>query len=279
MMTRRRLLQAIGAASAAAIGATVAGLYVYPHFSTKAQKDLMISGSKAVSRFVALLIAPFIEKFPNTKVAIEGGSSFAGLVALGNGGIDLAMMSRDLNFEEFNLSMSSHLIGIEGIAIVVHPDLNIQNISTDQLSAVLEGQITNWRQLGGPDKDINVYGRSEGSSTRAFVEDLVLRGASFGRHITVCNSAAEISNSVAADPFGVGFLTIRNLSDKLKALAINGVEISDKTILLKLYPLTRDMFLLSKNSTSGIAKEFVRYALSAPAQDILVKNGLTQVSS
>lgn len=238
----------------------------------------MISGSKAVSRFVSLLIAPFIEKYPTAKAAIEGGSSFAGLVALANGGIDVAMMSRDINFEEFNLEMHSHLIGIEGIAIVVHPDLNVKNISFENIALILEGHITNWSELGGPNKKINVYNRAEGSSTRAFVEDVILRGATFGRNFKICDSATEVTNGVEADQGGIGYLTIRNLTSKIKPLDVNGVGISDKTILLKLYPLTRDMFLVNKNSASEVAKDFIRYSLSAPAQEIFVKNGLTQVS-
>jgi phosphate transport system substrate-binding protein len=278
MMTRRQLLQSLGAAVGVGVAATIAGVVAYPYFSAKPAKDLMISGSKAVSRFVSLLIAPFIEKYPTAKAAIEGGSSFAGLVALANGGIDVAMMSRDINFEEFNLEMHSHLIGIEGIAIVVHPELNIKNISFENLALVLEGHIANWSELGGPNKKITVYNRAEGSSTRAFVEDVILRGASFDRNFKMCASAAEVVNGIEADQGGIGYVTIRNLIPKLKPLDINGVAISEKAILLKLYPLTRDMFLVNKNSASAVAKDFIQYSLSSPAQDIFVKNGLTQVS-
>jgi len=278
MMTRRQMLQALSATAVVGATAAIAGVFAYPHFATKPVKDLMISGSKAVSRFVSLLIAPFIEKYPSTKVAIEGGSSFAGLVALANGGIDVAMMSRDINFEEFNLDMQSHLIGIEGIAIVVHPKLNIKNIAFEKLSSILEGQISNWSELGGPHQKITVYNRAEGSSTRAFVEDIILRGASFGRNFKMCDSATDVVKGIEADQGGLGYVTIRNLAPNLKALDINGVAISDKTILLKLYPLTRDMFLVNKNTASEVAKDFIRYSLSAPAQEIFVKNGLTQVS-
>ena len=278
MMTRRQMLQALGATAGVAISAAVAGFVVYPRLAAQPTKDLMIAGSKAVSRFVSLLIAPFIERYPSAKAAIEGGSSFAGLVALSNGGIDIAMMSRDINFEEFNLEMHSHLIGVEGIAIAVHPELNVKNISFESLALILEGHITNWNELGGPNKKINVYNRAEGSSTRAFVEDVILRGASFARNLKLCDSAAEVANSVEADLGGLGYMTIKNLTPKLRALDINGVAISDKTILLKLYPLTRDMFLVNKNTASEVAKDFIRYSLSAHAQEIFVKNGLTQVS-
>ena len=278
MMNRRQLLQALGATTAVAVGGAVAGYFAYPYFAIKTQKDLMIAGSKAVSRFVALLIAPFIEKNPSAKISIEGGGSFAGLTALANGGIDLAMMSRDLNFDEFNLDFHSHLIGIEGIAIVVHSDLAVKSVSLEQLNGIFEGVITNWSEVGGPNKKIAIYNRAEGSTTRAFIEDLVMRGAPYAKNSQVCNSAAEVTNSVSNDPYGIGYLTTRNLSDKLKTLAINGVDINDKTLLLKLYPLSRDMFLVNRTATSPTAKDFVRYSLSAYAQDIFVKNGLTQVS-
>lgn len=276
-MNRRQLLRNIGITVGVG-GAALAGLIAYPYFIARARKELMISGSVAVSRFVALLVVPFIETHPHVKIATEGGGSFAGLVALNNGGIDLAMMSRDLNFEEFNLDLRSNLIGIEGIAIVVHPSMNIAGITLEQLSDIFEGDINNWKQLGGPNQKINIHSRNEGSSTRAFVEDMILQGAKFSRDAKVSDSAAGLSNAIAEDPYGIGFLTNKNLSDKVKAVAINGVEISDKTLLLKLYPLCRDMFLVHKNSASPTAKEFVRFSLSATGQEIFIKHGLTQVS-
>lgn len=276
-MNRRQLLRNIGIAAGVG-GASLAGLIAYPYFIARAQKELMISGSVAVSRFVALLVTPFLEKHTHVKVALQGGGSFAGLVALNNGGIDLAMMSRDLNFEEFNLDLRSSLIGIEGVAIVTHPSMSIKSISLEQLDGIFEGTITQWSQLGGPNKKINVYSRNEGSSTRAFVEDVVMLGAKFSRDAKVFDSAANLTDAVAEDPFGIGYLTSKNLNNKVKSVAINGVEISDKTLLLKLYPLSRDMFLVSKNSASHVAKDFVRYSLSAAGQEVLVKYGLTQVS-
>lgn len=276
-MERRQFLRNIGIAAGVG-GAALAGLIAYPYIIARAKKELMISGSLAVSRFVALLAAPFIEKHPHVKIAIEGGGSVAGLVALDNGGIDLAMMSRDLNFEEFNLDLHSNLIGIEGVAIVAHPSMTIHNVSMDQLDEIFEGTINNWKQLGGPNKKINVYSRSEGSSTRAFVEDVMLKGAKFARDAKVFDSAIALSDAIANDPYGIGYLTNKNLNDKVKTVAINGVEISDKTLLLKLYPLSRDMFLVNKNSGSDVAKDFVRFSLSAEGQDVFVKHGLTQVS-
>ncbi|QWE07930.1 phosphate ABC transporter substrate-binding protein [Polynucleobacter ibericus] len=276
-MNRRQLLRNIGIAAGVG-GAALAGLIAYPYLITKARKELMISGSVAVSRFVALLVPPFIQMHPHVKVATEGGGSFAGLVALDNGGIDLAMMSRDLSFEEFNLDLHSNLIGIEGIAIVVHPSLNIKSISVEQLGHIFEGSIVNWSQLGGPNHKINVHSRGEGSTTRAFVEDMILRGAKFIRDAKVSDSAISLAGSISEDPYGIGYLTNKNLNDQVKALAINGVEISDKTLLLKLYPLSRDMFLVHKNSASPTAKDFVRFSLSAAGQAIFTKHGLTQVS-
>jgi phosphate transport system substrate-binding protein len=276
-MNRRQLLRNI--AIGAGVGsAALAGLIAYPYILARAKKELMISGSTAVTRFVALLIAPFIEKHPHVKVSIQGGGSFVGLVTLENGGIDLAMMSRDLNFEEFNLDLHSHLIGIEGVAIAVHPSMNINNVSLAHLNGIFEGAITNWDQLGGPNKKINVYSRSEGSSTRAFIEDVILRGAKFTREAKVLDNAAALSEAISQDPGGIGYLTNKNLSNKVKAIAVDGVEISDKTLLLKLYPLCRDMFLVNKNSASAIATDFVQYSMSDAGQEIFVKNGLTQVS-
>ncbi len=276
-MNRRQMLRNVGLVVGVG-SAALAGFIAYPLIAVRAQKELLISGSNAVSRFVALLTGPFVEKHPHIKVAIQGGGSLPGLVALDNGGIDLAMMSRDLDFNEFNLDIHSHLIGIEGIAIVVHPSQSIKSITLEQLLGIFEGDITHWSQIGGANKKINVYNRDEDSTTRAFVDDVVLRGGKFTRDAKLVDSAIKVSNEISADPDGIGYLTAKNLSEKVKAVSVNGVEISDKSLLLKLYPLSRDMFLVSRNSASQAAKDFVRFSLSAAGQEILVKHGLTQVS-
>jgi phosphate transport system substrate-binding protein len=276
-MERRQFLRNIGIA--AGVGATtLAGLIAYPYVVARVKKELMIAGSIAVSRFVALLAAPFIERHSHVKIAIEGGGSVAGLVALENGGIDLAMMSRDLSFEEFNLDLQTNLIGIEGVAIVTHPSMSVTNVSLDQLNAIFEGTITNWKQLGGPNAKIVTYSRNEGSTTRAFAEDVILKGARFARDAKIFDSAIGMTDAIANDPYGIGYLTNKNLSDRVKTIAIDGVEISEKTLLLKLYPLSRDMFFVNKNSGSAVAKDFVRFSLSSEGQNIFVKHGLTQVS-
>jgi len=92
-------------------------------------------------------------------------------------------MDRNLTQDEFNLRDRNYLAGIDGIALVVHPDSPIKNLSILQAREIFEGLITNWKEVGGPNAPINVYGRKENSTTRSSIEDILMAGGTLSRRI------------------------------------------------------------------------------------------------
>jgi phosphate transport system substrate-binding protein len=276
-MERRELLKRVGLSSLIAV-AGVGGLYSYPLIFSKAHKSLMIAGSSAVSRFVSFLVEPFLKQDPNVDIALEGGDSLTGLVSLVNGGIDIAMMSRGLSFGEYNPDLVVNLLGFEGVALIVNPNNPVQGLSIEQVNGILRGQIKNWSELGGLTGEIQVYGRNESSTTRGLIQYFVMKGAAFSSKTKNLESARQVVDAVADDRNAFAYVTAKYLENRIRGLAIGGVEVSNKSLLLGTYPLRREIFLVTKVPSTAVTKQFIAFGLGNAGQDTLEDRGLTRIN-
>jgi len=187
------------------------------------------------------------------------------------------MMSRGLNIDEYSPDLRLNLIGFEGVAIIVNPSNSIKNLSSYQLNGIFTGRIKSWQEVGGAAGEVQLYGRDEQSNTRGLIQYFVMKGGAFSNKVVTLNSAKEVVDAVAADRNGIAYITVKHLQEGIRSLAINGVEVSNKTLLLDLYPLRREIFLVSKEPSSEITKQFIAFALDKSGQNILEDHGLTKV--
>lgn len=275
-MNRRKFLALMGGATGA-LGVVGTGFYTWFSHHQMNRQTLVMGGSTIVDRFIQKILPEFDKHNHQIDVLVEGGGSSGGLIALDRGGVDLALMSRELTPEENRLNLHSYLMGIESIAVVVNPANPVDGITLEQARKIFDGSFDNWKDVGGPDRAINAYGRKEGSTTRLTIDQIVMRSTPFNRKIKELESSEAMLAAVSDDPYAVGFLTNRHLNGKVKPLNVNGVEISEESILLHRYPLTRDLFLVYKDPEKDIARRFIDYALSNESQSMLADSGLTRV--
>ena len=276
MLSRRAALKGAGLGIAAILiggGAT----YYYSLLKHLQRKPLIIGGSTVVKRFVGALAQTFVNQNPNIDLLVEGGHSYSGLVALQRGSVELAMMSHDFTPAENKLNLHNYLIGIEAIAIVVNANAPIDNISSKDARDVFERKITNWKQLGGKDAPINLYSREDGSTTKLTIEQVLLQGAPITQRSKELSSSKEMAQEVGLDPLGIGFLSVRDFTAAVKPLKVDEVAIDEKTVLLKLYPLVRDLFLVRRDDSSQTAQQFLNYVLSNDGQSHISQNGAMRV--
>ena len=275
-MNRRRVLIVLGAVGTAGL-AGVAGYEYWAYRQMTLRRNLLIAGSRAAEEFVQAAAKEFARENPDMDIVVEGGNATAGLLALKRDSISLAIMSRDLTTAEDRPNLHSTLIGMEGVAIVMHPSMPVEAMTAGQVRGVLAGDITNWSELNGPDGAIVLFGRSQGSSARATIEEVLMRNKAFARSMRLMESAKLLNMAVAADPMALGFVNGRNLDGTTKALAIDGHDINEKNVLLRRYPLTRDLYLVMNSEGSDDATRFVQYCVSRNGQKLLASLGLTMV--
>jgi len=137
-------------------------------------KTISIAGSTTVQPISDGLAEAFMKKY-DISVTIQGGGSGTGIKMVGEGTIDIGASSREIKEgekEKYNLKI--YPIAIDGLAIIVHPSNKIENLGMEQLKKIFSGEITNWKELGGEDKEIVLVVRAEGSGTRDFFEKKIM---------------------------------------------------------------------------------------------------------
>jgi len=260
------------------LGAAALSTRYYSKLLNSEQRtNLLIAGVGTMVPYVKMLGQAFSKTHTQVDITIEKGHSRAGLIALQQGGVDIALMSHDLSSNDTNLNIHNALIGIDAIALVVHPDSAVSQISMLQARKVFEGHITSWMELGGRDARINLYGRTERSTTRESMDSMLMDGEIMSRQIKEFGSAKDLKQAVSTDTKGLGYLSARNVSDEIKALELNETELEEKELYLKQYPLTRDMFLVFNDDVTPIARKFIDFTLSVAGQKILAEAGLLRV--
>ncbi|MGB0498054.1 MAG: substrate-binding domain-containing protein [Rubricella sp.] len=224
-------------------------------------------------------------------ITLSSTGSSDGLQALFQGEAQLAMASRPVREREVAAFVGAglgdptspgqeHIVGLDGLIAIVSRSNPIQSISVDNLARIFAGQITNWSQIGGPDAPVSVYARDADSGTRASFEALVLEpfGLSVTPRAQVFSSNAELSDAVAADPFGIGFVGFAS-ERNARAIGIQevcGIVTAPTPFAIKAeeYPLARRLYLYQTNEAlPPVAQNLVDFIESDEAQDVVAQNG------
>ncbi len=133
---------------------------------------IIIAGSTSVQPFIEKVAEHFMEKHPEIQINVQGGGSTAGIQATFNKICDIGTSSRNLEISEKDLKVI--VIAIDGIAVIVHKDNSVNNLSTEDIRSIFSGKIENWQDLGGRDEKIIPVTREEGSGTRGCFEDMIM---------------------------------------------------------------------------------------------------------
>jgi phosphate transport system substrate-binding protein len=243
------------------------------------RKSLLIGGAGAMVPLNQALADAFIKLNTMVDVVIEKGGSLQGLIAARRGAIDLAAMTRDLSNEEDDASAHDFLIARGDIRIIVNKASFIKTLTQKQIRGLLTGEMTNWKQVGGIDAPVNVISRAKGSTTRQFVEEVVLDGGEVTSSAKEMETTKLLAASVAADPCAIGYVASKDsegIAD-VTALAVDGVAASRATVLSGRYPYTHSFSLLIYGEQKGLRLDFVNFARSAAGQKIVAQNGLIPV--
>ncbi|HAR35662.1 MAG TPA: phosphate-binding protein [Acidobacteria bacterium] len=237
--------------------------------------NLVVAGSTSVQPFADKWAEVFMEKRPDMIVDVQGGGSSAGIQAVKTGAAHIGMSSRELKEDEMDLFQIE--VAHDGLAIIVHPDNPLDNLTIDQVKSIFVGEITTWETLNGQKKPITVVVREEGSGTRGAFQELVMGKSRITKKAIVQDSNGTVREIVSRDPQAIGFISLGLVNDRVKALALNGVAPCEEAILKKEYKLVRPFLFLTKEAPTGLAKEFIDFVLSPEIQELVHKEGLIPV--
>jgi phosphate transport system substrate-binding protein len=227
----------------------------------------------------------YMQKFPNVSIQVTGGGSGVGLAALINGTTDIANSSRPMKpSEREKLKQRYNTLGVEvktakdGLAVYLNESNPVHELTLGQVKEIYTGKITNWKQIGGPDSRIILYGRENSSGTYVYFRDFVLEGEDFASTMQSLPGTAAVVNAVAKDKFGIGFggaaygKGIKFAAIKFDAKS-PAYEPNAQTVKEGKYPITRYLYMYLRSKPTGVMKEYIDWTLSSEGQEIVSKVG------
>jgi phosphate transport system substrate-binding protein len=239
---------------------------------------IRISGGTAHIPVMKAAAERIMRAHPDIHISIAGGGSGVGIKQVGEGLVDIGNSGRaptEAEVSKYGLKLFQW--AIDGVGVVVNPQNPVQSLTTAQLKKVYAGKISNWQQLGGTDKDINLYTRNEASGTRAVFWKKALDKSDISPAANVVPSNGAMKTAVANDPWGIGFVSVGHIDATVAPVALDGVRPTLDTVRQGTYKVARGLYSNTKGSPTGLTKKFIEYLLSPEGQQLAVQKGFIAV--
>jgi phosphate transport system substrate-binding protein len=238
-----------------------------------AGQQLVLTGSSTVAPLASEVAKQFETLHPGVRIDVQTGGSSRGVADARRQLADIGMVSRDLKSEEQDLL--AFTIARDGIGIIVHRDNPVASLSDDQIIAIYTGRIENWEDAGGTDAEITVVNKAEGRSTlELFLSYFKLENTDIQADVVIGDNEQGIK-TVAGNPNAIGYVSIGTAEyDATHGVAISLLPLGDVVASIEnvrngTFPLSRPLNLVTKSEPEGLAKEFIEFARSPAAHDIV----------
>ena len=237
---------------------------------------LSMNGSTSMEKVIKAVNGAFMEKNKGVTVNLNLTGSGTGIQEASEGKCDIGNSSRKLKDEESE-KLDATVVGLDGIALVVNPVNKLEDISLEDLAKVYSGEITNWKELGGDDKAIVVIGREDGSGTRDGFESIVM-GDKEPKYAQELESTGSVINAVATTDGAIGYASLANVDETVKALKVGGVEATEENVKSGAYEVQRPFICATlKGSDNKLAKAYLDFILSEEGQALVLAQGAVPV--
>jgi phosphate transport system substrate-binding protein len=244
-----------------------------------ADTTISVCGSTTVQPLAEKFAEAYEQLVGGVTITVSGGGSSVGVSSAGRGTTDVGMASREIKSDELAAypSMQVFEIARDGIAIVTHPDCPVNNLSKSQVRQIFTGDITNWEAVGGPDEDIVVVSREEGSGTRAAFEEMVMETDLITGASILQPSNGAIVTTVATTPNSIGYISFGYMNSSVKGLSINGVAPTPENARAGRYPIVRPLNMMTPGTPTAAVQGWLDFILGPEGQAIVTEEGYLAV--
>lgn len=234
-------------------------------------------GSTSMEKVIGFLSESYMADNENVTVTYNPTGSGAGIQAVSEGRCDIGLASRNLKDEE-KANLNETVIAIDGIAVIVNNENNVEDLTIEQIAKIYKGEITNWKELGGADAPIVVIGREAASGTRDGFESIT-ETEDLCKYSQELTSTGDVVQTVSSNPNAIGYASLASVGDTVKALKVEGITPSTETIQSGEYKIQRNFVFVTRKDEqlSEAAKSFFDFASSAQADELIVKAGAVPV--
>ena len=242
--------------------------------SSKISGTVSTDGSTSMEKVIGALGESFKAQNAGVTFTYNPTGSGSGITAVSEGRCDIGLSSRALKDDEKASGLKETILAYDGIAIIVNPQSNVEDLTVEQIKKIYTGEITNWSEVGGADGEIVLIGREAGSGTRDGFESITdtKDKCKYRQELT---STGDVITTVAQNPNAIGYASLASVKDTVKALKVGGVTPTEDTVKDGSYVVQRPFVLVTKEGTplSETAQKFFNYATSSSASEIISKAG------
>jgi len=266
-------------------GILVLALALLSNMTLFGQEKITVKGSDTMVILAQRWAEKYMVAHPDVVIQVTGGGSGVGISALINGATDICNASRPMKPSEFDkLKQRYGTRGVEiksaldGLSVYANAECPVQELSLGQLKDIYTGKITNWKDIGGPNAKIILYGRENSSGTYVYFKDNVLMGDDYTSTVQSMPGTAAVVNAVAKDKNGIGYggaaygKGIREVKVKKDATSpayaptVENIKSGD-------YPISRYLYMYVRNRPTGALKNYIDWTLSEEGQKIVSEVG------
>lgn len=246
--------------------------------------SMTIDGSTTVLPIVQKAAETYMNEHSDVNISVQGTGSGNGIASLIDGTTDIADSSRDITQDEIDRAKANGVnpyetaIAHDAISIVVNPDNTIDALTVDQVKSIFTGQITNWKEVNGPDMPIIVVTRDSSSGTYgSFLELALGKGANITDKAIVQASNQTVKNTVATTKGSIGYIGLGYVDSSVKAISYDGVMPTKESAVNHTYKLARELYMYTNGQPTGAVKDFIDFVLSPEGQNIVEEEGFVKI--
>lgn len=252
-----------------------------------AEESIVIDGSTTVGPIAKAFAEYYMGINKDVNITVSESGSGNGAKSLINGTCQVADMSRFMKANEFKAAAAkgimpvAHVVALDGLPILVHPGNPIKQLTVEQVRNIYMGKITNWKEVGGPNKKIVSISRDTNSGTYETFHKLVMKKQKIAEGCEYAGSNGAVRSRVQSTPNAIGYAGLGFVDKTVKALSINGIYPTRKTVSSGKYPIARPLFMF----TDGYPKmgshvyQFVTLHLTKQGQEIVERIGFVPVTA
>ncbi|HEX7357888.1 MAG TPA: phosphate ABC transporter substrate-binding protein [Ignavibacteriaceae bacterium] len=259
------------------------------------QKSVItVKGSDTMVNLSQKWAEEYMKLHPEVSIQVTGGGSGTGIAALLNKTTEIANASREMKTNEYDDAKSkgiapfTYKVALDGIAVIVNPQNKVDMLTVKQVSDIFSGKIKNWKELGGADMPITLYGRENSSGTYEFFKEHVLgkvdgRQVDYSPSTQVLQGTAALGEAVARDVKGIGYGGVGYFAERndVKILHIKKDEnspayspaennkVNYDLIWSGDYSISRYLYCFTNGEATGAVKDFMDFIVSSKGQDIV----------
>lgn len=248
------------------------GLFPAAAIPANLSGQLTVTATDSIRPLLDDLAIAFTRQNPNARIFVQPANAESTVAAVGDGAAELGGLARALTAEEQahypTLRLTS--LAAEGLAVVTSPDVVLSTLSKADLQGIFTGQITNFKDVGGPDAPIVLITREAGSEGRAMFEQLALApGQEISGQAFEAPSDEQLLEGISVIPAAIGYLPLRYVNESVATVPVDNLAATPENLAGNVYPLTANLNLISRQNANTLTRAFINFAFSPAGQTII----------